>query len=145
MSKPDDKLSMIESLKPEMLGLQQYLTSKDKEMKKTTSRVNKAMRETVDLSDLDSKIFGKYSKFISSKAANPPAIVPRTNKKGTAKTKDKDNAAGSSAVTTPPIQTPEQETDMRQDDLGSRIDPQERTQVKSPKKPIKNPPQNQTA
>ncbi len=64
IAKPDDKLSTIEGLKPTMTGLQQYLISKDKEMKKTTSRVNKAMRETVDLSDLDSKIFGKYSKFI---------------------------------------------------------------------------------
>ena len=51
-----------------MTQLQQYLVSKDKEMKKTTSRVNKAMRETVDLSDLDTKIFGKYFKFIEQKA-----------------------------------------------------------------------------
>lgn len=67
-AKPDDKLTTIESLKGRMTQLQQYLVSKDKEMKKTTSRVNKAMRETVDLSDLDTKIFGKYFKFIEQKA-----------------------------------------------------------------------------
>jgi len=67
-AKPDDKLTTIESLKPKMTQLQQYLVSKDKEMKKTTNRVNKAMRETVDLSDLDTKIFGKYFKFIEQKA-----------------------------------------------------------------------------
>ncbi len=102
-----------------MLSLQQYLISKDKEMKKTTSRVNKAMRETVDLSDLDSKIFGKYSKFIQSKAANPPSIVARTNRRGGGHAKTKSNLKNG-----PPVVKPEeQETDMAQEDLGSRIDP----------------------
>ena len=47
-----------------MNGLQQYLITKDKEMKKTTNRVNKAMRETVDVEGLAEKILGKYLKFI---------------------------------------------------------------------------------
>lgn len=109
IAKPDDKLNTIEGLKPQMTSLQQYLISKDKEMKKTTSRVNKAMRETVDLSDLDSKIFGKYSKFIQSKAASPPSIVPKT-KKGAIKNKVVNNAG--SGGTTPVVKPEEQETDM---------------------------------
>ena len=40
-------------------------------MKKTTSRVNKAMRETVDVDGLADKIFTKYLKFIETKARSP--------------------------------------------------------------------------
>ena len=40
-------------------------------MKKTTSRVHKAMRETVDVDGLADKIFGKYLKFIQTKATSP--------------------------------------------------------------------------
>lgn len=54
-----------------MNGLQQYLITKDKEMKKTTNRVNKAMRETVDVEGLADKILGKYLKFIQTKVASP--------------------------------------------------------------------------
>jgi hypothetical protein len=35
------------------------------------SRVNKAMRETVDVDGLADKIFGKYLKFIDTKARSP--------------------------------------------------------------------------
>ena len=63
-TKPDDKLKAIEGFRGKMNQLQQYLITKDKEMKKTTARVNKAMRETVDLDGLADKIFGKYFKFI---------------------------------------------------------------------------------
>lgn len=68
---PDDKLAAIESKRDEMNNLQQYLITKDKEMKKTVSRVNKAMRETVDVDGLADKIFGKYLKFIDTKARSP--------------------------------------------------------------------------
>ena len=61
---PDDKLKVIESYKEEMNGLQYYLITKDTEMKKTTSRVTKAMRETVDVDGLAEKVFNKYIKFI---------------------------------------------------------------------------------
>ena len=47
-----------------MNEIQQYLILKDREMKKTTSRVNKAMRETVDVEGLAEKVFTKYLKFI---------------------------------------------------------------------------------
>ena len=40
-------------------------------MKKTTNRVNKAMRETVDVEGLADKILGKYLKFIQTKVASP--------------------------------------------------------------------------
>ena len=54
-----------------MNDIQQYLILKDKEMKKTASRVNKAMRETVDVNGLADKIFSKYLKFIETKARSP--------------------------------------------------------------------------
>ena len=38
-TKPDDKLNAIERFRAEMNQIQQYLITKDKEMKKTTSRV----------------------------------------------------------------------------------------------------------
>ena len=63
-TKPDDKLAAIERHLSEMNGIQQYLITKDKEMKKTTNRVHKAMRETVDVEGLADKILGKYLKFI---------------------------------------------------------------------------------
>lgn len=44
------------------------MVSKDKEMKKTTNRVYKAMRETVDVDGLGDKVFGKYLKFFQQKA-----------------------------------------------------------------------------
>jgi len=60
-----------------MNQLQQYIISKDKEMKKTTSKVNKAMRETVDIDGLSDKIFGKYLKFIQQRVSSPgPHISP---------------------------------------------------------------------
>ena len=54
-----------------MNQIQQYLITKDKEMKKTTFRVSKAMRETVDVEGLADKIFGKYYKFVQGKATSP--------------------------------------------------------------------------
>ena len=69
--KPDDKLATIEGFKAEMNAIQQYLITKDKEMKKTVVRVNKAMRETVDIQGLAEKIFGKYLKFLTTKAQSP--------------------------------------------------------------------------
>ena len=70
-TKPDDKLTAIEGFRGEMNGIQQYLITKDKEMKKTVARVNKAMRETVDIQGLADKIFGKYLKFLTTKAQSP--------------------------------------------------------------------------
>ena len=71
LTSPDDKLAAIENKKGEMNNIQQYLITKDKEMKKTASRVNKAMRETVDVDGLADKIFTKYLKFIETKARSP--------------------------------------------------------------------------
>ena len=45
------------------------MVSKDREMKKQATRVQKAMRETVDLDGLGVKIFGKYLKFLQQKVA----------------------------------------------------------------------------
>ena len=39
-------------------------------MKKQSARVQKAMRETVDLDGLGVKIFGKYLKFLQQKVAS---------------------------------------------------------------------------
>ena len=44
-------------------------------MKKTTSRLNKAMRETVELEGLNQKIATKYLKYVQQKAASYPEIV----------------------------------------------------------------------
>ena len=79
-------------------------------MKKTCSRVHKAMRETVDVDGLADKIFGKYLKFIQTKAQSPgPHInVPRT------------------VIEKPPeIQKPEEENqfNLMPTDLGSMMDP----------------------
>lgn len=70
-SKPDDKLNEIEKKRSSMNSILQYTISKDKEMKKTSARVNKAMRETVDIDGLPEKIFGKYLKFVQTKAQSP--------------------------------------------------------------------------
>lgn len=40
-------------------------------MKKTHSRVNKAMKETVDLDGLNEKILHKYLKFLQTKSLTP--------------------------------------------------------------------------
>mmetsp|Transcript_25068 Transcript_25068/g.31391 ORF Transcript_25068/g.31391 Transcript_25068/m.31391 type:complete len:101 (-) Transcript_25068:1295-1597(-) len=62
--------------------IRQYITSKDKEMKKTTFRVSKAMRETVDVDGLADKIFTKYMKFVETKVRTPgPHISPVGPKK----------------------------------------------------------------
>ena len=66
-TKPDDKLVTIESYREEMLNIQQYVITKDKEIKKQTTRVQKGMRETVDLDGLSIKIYGKYLKFLQQK------------------------------------------------------------------------------
>ena len=63
-TKPDDKLVTIQSFREEMMGIQQYVILKDKEIKKQAHRVDKASRETVDLDGLAIKIFGKYMKFL---------------------------------------------------------------------------------
>ena len=47
-----------------MTKIQTYVVQKDREMKKQATRVQKAMRETVDLDGLGVKIFGKYLKFL---------------------------------------------------------------------------------
>lgn len=55
---------------------------KDKEMKKTTFRLNKATRETVDVDGLADKIFSKYMKFVDTKVRSPgPHISPVGQKK----------------------------------------------------------------
>ena len=51
-------------------------------MKKTTFRLNKAMRETVDVDGLSDKIFSKYMKFVDTKVRMPgPHISPVGAKK----------------------------------------------------------------
>ena len=52
-----------------MNDLQQYLILKDKEMKTTTNRVNKALRDTIDLEKLAEKSLGKCLKYIQIKLA----------------------------------------------------------------------------
>lgn len=66
-TKPDDKLTTIEGYRDEMLKIQQHVISKDKEVKKQATRVQKGMRETVDLDGLAIKIYGKYLKFLQQK------------------------------------------------------------------------------
>lgn len=83
-------------------------------MKKTVSRVNKAMRETVDVEGLADKIFGKYLKFVETKARSPgPHInIPAQQKakESTVDTKDR-------------VEDPQE---MKLDEhLGSVIDPSE--------------------
>lgn len=60
-----------------MDDIRKYIVSKDKEMKKTTFKLSKAMRETVDIDGLSEKIFGKYMKFVETKVRSPgPHISP---------------------------------------------------------------------
>ena len=63
-TKPDDKLVTIEGYREEMIKIQQHVIGKDKEIKKQATRVQKGMRETVDLDGLAMKIYGKYLKFL---------------------------------------------------------------------------------
>lgn len=48
-------------------------------MKKTHSRVNKAMKETVDLDGLNEKILHKYLKFLQTKSLTPLTQQNRDN------------------------------------------------------------------
>ena len=50
-------------------------------MKKTTARLSKAMRETVDVDGLSEKIFGKYMKFIDTKVRAPGLHISPVGKK----------------------------------------------------------------
>ena len=63
-------------------------------MKRTISRVSKAMRETVDVDGLADKIFSKYLKFVETKARSPG---PHINLQRL-KTKDEIGVNGSSKV-----------------------------------------------
>ena len=83
-------------------------------MKKTSSRVNKAMRETVDIDGLADKIFGKYLKFVQTKVAQPGPHIRSVQ-------------APTIPVVTRPIEDEqikeyEQQIKAMQDDLGSVYD-----------------------
>lgn len=57
----------IESYREEMIRIQRQVIDKDREIKKLAGRVQKGMRETVDLDGLSIKIYGKYLKFLQQK------------------------------------------------------------------------------
>ena len=101
-----------------MNDIQQFLILKDKEMKKTTSRVNKAMRETVDVEGLADKIFTKYFKFIEGKALSPgPHInLPPALKKNKQQSSSggKAGAAANNNI---------EDAQEMQNELGSMMDP----------------------
>ena len=66
-----------------MLKIQQHVITKDKEIKKQATRVQKGMSLTVDLEGLAIKIYGKYLKFLQQKVQeimNRPPISTNTKK-----------------------------------------------------------------
>ena len=66
-----------------MLKIQQHVITKDKEIKKQATRVQKGMSLTVDLEGLAIKIYGKYLKFLQQKVQeimNRPPITTNTKK-----------------------------------------------------------------
>ena len=66
-----------------MLKIQQHVITKDKEIKKQATRVQKGMSLTVDLEGLAIKIYGKYLKFLQQKVQeimNRPPITTSTKK-----------------------------------------------------------------
>ena len=54
------KLDTIVSFREEMKGIEAHVTAKDKQIKSTVERLNRALKRTVDLEDLDSKCILKY-------------------------------------------------------------------------------------
>ena len=59
-SPPEMKLDTIVSFREEMKGIEAHVTAKDKQIKSTVERLNRALKHTVDLQDLDSKCILKY-------------------------------------------------------------------------------------
>ena len=57
---PEMKLDTIMSFRQEMKAIESHVTAKDKQIKSTVERLNKALKHTVDLEDLDSKCILKY-------------------------------------------------------------------------------------
>ena len=63
---PNLKSNAVKDIEEQMRKLELELISKDKEMKKVNTKVQRAMTETVDLNPLSERIFNKYIKFIDS-------------------------------------------------------------------------------
>lgn len=61
---PDKKLDTIQVFKKEMRDIEAFVTHKDKVIKQTSSKVKKALRETVELDTLSLKVLMRYQKFL---------------------------------------------------------------------------------
>ena len=65
-TQPNLKAQVVREVDEKMRKLEQDLIARDKEMKKMNARVQRAMTETVDLTTLSHKVFGKYIKFVNT-------------------------------------------------------------------------------
>jgi len=84
-------------------------------MKKTTFRLNKATRETVDVDGLSEKIFGKYMKFVDTKVRMPGPHISPVGRKKKVKIPSGEDTRKSSMM--------DDELCVDRENLGSMVDP----------------------
>ena len=63
---PNLRAQVVRDVQPEMKKLETEMIAKDKEMRKINQKIERAMKETVDVSLLSSRVFQKYQKYINS-------------------------------------------------------------------------------
>jgi len=66
---PDKKLDTIQQFKKEMREIEAAVQAQDKNIKSTSAKVKKALRETVELDSLGLKVLQKYQKFLQHKVS----------------------------------------------------------------------------
>jgi len=69
-SEPQQKLEMINSFKKEMLEIETAVVAQDKQVKSSVNKVKKALKDTVDLDGLTTKMLLKYRDMLSGKATS---------------------------------------------------------------------------
>jgi len=66
---PDKKLDTIQQFKKEMREIEAAVQAQDKNIKSSSAKVKKALRETVELDSLGLKVLQKYQKFLQHKVS----------------------------------------------------------------------------
>ncbi len=57
---PNLRATVVREVQPEMKKLETEMIAKDKEMRKINQKMERAMKETVDVSLLSARVFQKY-------------------------------------------------------------------------------------
>ena len=101
---PNLKAQVVREEDERMRKLEQDLIAKDKEMKKMNARVSRAMTETVDLTTLSHKVFGKYIKFINTQVEERQNSHPLIAKSRKLKQLEQDGVSRTTGGTDEPNQ-----------------------------------------